>query len=105
MNNTVQWIPTKMYYVLYTKVLQGSDTASGTVLQKGYSKICSLNLRLIYLRIVSKNSILKLNFLKETLYFSGCRLFLNKWNNESVVKGEGVIGVETIAMFLFFQHH
>ena len=24
-------------------------------------------------------------FIKETLYFSGCRVFLNKWNNESVV--------------------
>ena len=53
-----------MYYVLSTKVLKGSDTASGTVLQKRCSRICGLNPRLIYLQRVSKNLILKLNFLK-----------------------------------------
>ena len=31
---------TKMYYVLSTKILQGSDTASATVLQKSCSRIC-----------------------------------------------------------------
>ena len=46
---TVQSISTKMYYVLSTKILQGSDTASGTVLQKRCSRIFGLNPRLIYL--------------------------------------------------------
>ena len=47
------------------KIRQGPDTASGTVLQKRYSKICGLNPGLIYLQKVSKNSFLKLNFLKD----------------------------------------
>ena len=57
-------ISTKMYDV-FTKILQGSDTASGAVLQKRYSKICDLNLGLIYLRKVLKNSFLNLNFSKD----------------------------------------
>ena len=32
---TVQSISAKTYYVLLTKILQGGDTASGTVLHKG----------------------------------------------------------------------
>ena len=51
-----------MYYLLSTKILQGSDTASGTALQKRCSRIYGLNPRLIYLQRVSKNSFLKLNF-------------------------------------------
>ena len=47
------------------KILQGLGTASGTVLQKRYSRICGLNPGLIYLQKVSKNSFLKLNFLKD----------------------------------------
>ena len=43
-----------MYYVLSTKILQGSDTASGTDFQKRCSKICGLNPRLIYLQRVFK---------------------------------------------------
>ena len=31
---TVRSISTKMYYVLFTKILQRADAASGTVLQK-----------------------------------------------------------------------
>ena len=31
---TVQLISVKMYYVLFTKILQGGGTASGTVLYK-----------------------------------------------------------------------
>ena len=62
---------TKMYYVLSTKILQGSDTASGTDLQKKWFKfevflnlrILGLNPRLIYLQKVSKKVFLKLNFL------------------------------------------
>ena len=46
------------------KMLQGSDTASGTVLQKRCSRICGLNPGLIYLQKVSKKLFLKLNFLK-----------------------------------------
>ena len=46
-------------------MLQGSDIASGTVLQKRCSKICGLNRRLIYLQRVSKKSFLKLNFLND----------------------------------------
>ena len=42
---TVHWIYAKMYYVLFTKILQGGDTASGTVLYKSCSKIWGLNLR------------------------------------------------------------
>ena len=47
------------------KILQWSETASGTVLQKRCSRICGLNPGLIYLQKVSKNSFLKLNFLKD----------------------------------------
>ena len=47
------------------KVLEGSYTASGTTLQKRCSRICGLNPGLIYLQKVSKNSFLKLNFLKD----------------------------------------
>ena len=54
-----------MHDVLSTKVLQGSDTASGTVLQKRCSRIYGLNLGLIYLQKVFKNSFLKLNLLKD----------------------------------------
>ena len=57
-------ISTKMYDV-FTKILQGSDTASGAVLHKRYSKICDLNLGLLYLRKVLKNSFLNLNFSKD----------------------------------------
>ena len=33
-----------MYYVLFTKILQGADTGtSGTVLPKRYSRICGRN--------------------------------------------------------------
>ena len=51
------------------KILQGSDMAKRTVLQKRCSKICGLNPGLIYLQKVSKNSLLKLNFLKD--FFQG----------------------------------
>ena len=44
------------------KIRQGSDTASGIVLQKRCYKICGLNPGLIYLQKVPKNSFLKLNF-------------------------------------------
>ena len=47
------------------KILQGSDTVSGAVLQKRYSRFCGWNPGLIYLRKVSKNQFLKLNFLKD----------------------------------------
>ena len=57
-------ISTKMYDV-FTKILQGSDTASGAVLHKRCSKICDLNLGLIYLRKVLKNSFLNLNYSKD----------------------------------------
>ena len=45
--------------LLSTKILQGSDTASGTILKKSCSRICSLNPRLIYL-----NNILILKYLE-----------------------------------------
>ena len=64
LNSTVQSISTKMYYILSIKVLQGSDTACGTVLQKKCSRIYGWNSRLICVQRVSKNSFLKLNFLK-----------------------------------------
>ena len=54
-----------MYDVLSTEILQGSDTASGTVLHKRCSRICGLNPGLIYLQKVLKNSFLNLNFLKD----------------------------------------
>ena len=47
------------------KILQESDTASGTVLQIRCSRICGLNPWLIYLQKVSKNLSLKLNFSKD----------------------------------------
>ena len=34
LSKTVQSIPAKMYYVLFTKMQQGANTASGIVLQK-----------------------------------------------------------------------
>ena len=37
---TVQLIYAKTYYVLFTKILQGGDTARGTVLLKSCSRIC-----------------------------------------------------------------
>ena len=37
---TVQSTSAKMYYVLFTKILQGGDTTSGTVLHKRCSRIC-----------------------------------------------------------------
>ena len=49
------------------KILQGSNTAGGTVLQKRCSRICGLNPGLIYLQKVSKNSFLKLDFLKDII--------------------------------------
>ena len=36
---TIPSISAKIYYVLFTKILQGGDTASGTVLHKRCSKI------------------------------------------------------------------
>ena len=59
------------------KVLEGSYTASGTTLQKRCSRICGLNPGLIYLQKVSKNSFLKLNFLKDI--FQG--FWLQHYNN------------------------
>ena len=53
-----------MYDVLSIKILQGSDTGSGTVIQKRCFRICGLNPGLIYLQKVSQNSFLKLNCLK-----------------------------------------
>ena len=46
------------------KILKGSNTAGGTVLQRRRSRICGLNPGLINLQKVSKNSFLKLDFLK-----------------------------------------
>ena len=37
---SVQSISAKTYYVLFTKILQGEDRASGTVLHKGCSRTC-----------------------------------------------------------------
>ena len=54
-----------MYDILSTEILQGSDTASGTVLHKRCSRIYGLNPGLIYLQKVLKNSFLNLNFLKD----------------------------------------
>ena len=45
-----------MYYVLPTKTIQGSG--------KGVLEFCGLNPRVIYLQRASKNSFLKLNYLK-----------------------------------------
>ena len=53
-----------MYDVLSAKILQGSDTGRGTVIQKRFFRICGLNPGLISLQKVFKNSFLKLNFLK-----------------------------------------
>ena len=39
---------TKIYYVLFPKILQGADAASGTILQKRFSRICGKNSRLIH---------------------------------------------------------
>ena len=50
LNNTVQSISTKLYDVLSNKILQGSGTASGTVLHERCSRICGLNPGLIYLQ-------------------------------------------------------
>ena len=45
----MQSVSTKMYDLLSTKIVQGSDTASGTVVQKRCSETCGLNLGLIYI--------------------------------------------------------
>ena len=37
---TVQSISAKIYYVFFTKILQGGDTASGIVLHKRCFRIC-----------------------------------------------------------------
>ena len=66
-----------MYDLLSTKILKGSDTASGTVLHKRCSKNCGLNTGLIYLQKVLKNSFLNLNFLKDI--FQGFWLQLLQW--------------------------
>ena len=47
------------------KILEGWDTAGGTVLQERCSRTCGLHSGLIYLQKVSKNFFLKLNFLKD----------------------------------------
>ena len=39
LSKAVQSISTKMYYVLFTKIEQGANTASETVLQKRCSKL------------------------------------------------------------------
>ena len=49
MTKTVQSISGEMYYVFFTKVLQGGDTASGIVLLKRCSRTCGLNSRQIHL--------------------------------------------------------
>ena len=61
-----------MYYVLSTKILQRLDTASGTILQKRYCRICGLNPRLIYL-----NNIIILKYLRvsKNLYADNGTLF------------------------------
>ena len=59
------------------KILQWLGTASGTALQKRCSRICGYNPRLIYLQKVSKNPLLKLNFLK--YIFQG--FWLQHYNN------------------------
>ena len=80
---TVQSISTKMYYVLSTKILQGSDTASGTVLQKRCSRIFGLNPRLIYLYNIL--ILIYLEFLKiymqvtEHFFHNSC-LSKHKWS-------------------------
>ena len=52
-----------MYYLLPTKAIQGSGTVVVLFFKK-CSRICGLNPRLIYSQRVSKNSFLKLNYLK-----------------------------------------
>ena len=37
----IKLISTKMYYVLFTKILQGGDTTSATALQKKVLRICT----------------------------------------------------------------
>ena len=64
-----------IYYLL--RYYKEPDTASGTVLQKSCSKICRLNRRSMYLQRVSKNSFLKLNFLKDI--FQGFWSQLLQW--------------------------
>ena len=49
------------------KILQGPNTAGGTVLQRRRSRIFGLNPGLIYLQKVSKNAFLKLDFLKDII--------------------------------------
>ena len=63
-----------MYYVLFTKILQVSDTTSGTVFQKRCPRICGLNPRLIYLQRVSKN----LYAGNRTLFHNSCLSKHNK---------------------------
>ena len=52
-----------MYYILSIKILQGSDTASGNVLEKGVLKY-GFKSYINILKRVFKNSFLKLSFLK-----------------------------------------
>ena len=65
------------------KILQGSNTAGGTVLQKRCSRICGLNPGLIYLQKVSKNSFLKLDFLKDIIQGFWLQLItIIAWNRQ-----------------------
>ena len=63
---TVHSISTKMYYVLSSKIVQGLDTASGTVLQKRSSRISGLNniLNKWYTYTYNLNNILILKYLE-----------------------------------------
>ena len=73
MNGIVQSISSNIYDVLSIKILQGSDAASGTLLQKRRSRIYGLNPGLMYLEKRSANRAL---FLTAVLISTKSEVFL-----------------------------
>ena len=73
MNGIVQSISSNIYDVLSIKILQGSDAASGNLLQKRCSRIYGLNSGLIYLEKLSANRAL---FLTAVLISTKIEVFL-----------------------------
>ena len=69
-----------MYDVLSIKILQGSDAASGTLLQKRCSRIYGLNPGLMYLEKLSANRAL---FLTAVLISTKSEVFLKDFFSKS----------------------
>ena len=76
MSKTVQSISTEMYYVLFTKVLQRGDSASGTVLQKS----CSSHIFFKDFDHNYYNGSLKYTANRTLFFYNTCHSKLKKWS-------------------------